>query len=436
MTYGKKSTVLRRRLPALNFSPNFELTSSFRVMNCRWNRVLLALMALTFVRAFAQDAPTGMANQPPPPSTAAPAPPPPPKTLSPVIWTENPDVVQRFNVDGAAAREMVNRSILKLTSASDLGTAWTRLGITPQDTVAIKITTMGGPLLSTHRAIVQAICDGLAAAGVPPQQIIIWDKDASDMRSAGYLPVAGTGTHVGIGAVFPGIGYDSEATYQNGILGTLIWGDSDFIRRGSGDDELWHSASDAVKSHQFGGDSNFGGGGYDSLANLSAPQTSNKSYFARIVTTGCTKIINVPVLTDNPYVGINGCLASLALACVDNNRRFQGDPTYGDPAICEILSKDYLRRKVVVNILDALVAEYAGGPRFDPQFTRSIGAIYVSRDPVAIDAIVLKRLEKFRAADHQGQIDPIGKTASHVHSATGFNLGTDDPSRIQLIRLP
>ena len=97
-------------------------------------------------------------------------------------------MVQRFSVNGTMVRLMVDEALLKLTSARDLGTAWTRLGITPQDVVGIKITTMGGPLLSTHRSIVQAICDGLQAAGVPPSQIIIWDKDAFDMRSAGYAP--------------------------------------------------------------------------------------------------------------------------------------------------------------------------------------------------------------------------------------------------------
>ncbi len=89
------------------------------------------------------DAPSPEAVPAPP---AAPTPPP----LSPVIWTENPDVVQRFAVNGEEAREMLNNSLLKLTSASDLGTAWTRLGITPKDVVGIKITTMGGQLLSTH----------------------------------------------------------------------------------------------------------------------------------------------------------------------------------------------------------------------------------------------------------------------------------------------
>lgn len=405
----------------------------------------IALTAALTVLAAAQDAPqsaqpqvpapAGLANPPPPPSTNAP-PPPPPRTLSPVVWAENPDVVQRFAVNGPMVRQMADECLMKLTSAPDVGSAWKRLGILPTDVVGIKITTMGGPLLSTHRPLVQAICDGLQSAGVPPEHIIVWDKDAADMRNAGYVPQPPTDSRVGIAAIFPGTGYDTSVVYNNGILGTLIWGDNDFIRRG--DNDLMRAADDAVNKKGFGeAKSTFapGSSSDDALTNEAAPQTSNKSYVARLVTTICTKIINVPVLTDNSYVGINGCLASLALASIDNNRRIQGDPTYGDPAICEILSQPYFRRKVVVNILDALIAEYAGGPRFDPQFTKSIGAIYMSRDPVAIDSIVLKRLEAWRAADRQGKIDPIGDTASHVHSAPSFKLGTDDPSRIQLVRV-
>jgi hypothetical protein len=401
------------------------------------NRFILALVATFFLALFTEapaqnPVPSGLASPPAPPPDTTPAPPP-PKTLSPVIWSENPEVVSRFNVNGDMARDMVDNALLKLTSAPDLGTAWNRLGITSRDVVGIKITTMGGPLGSTHRAVVQAICDGLESAGVPPSHILIWDKDASDLRGAGYLPSPATGTQVGIVSVFPGTGYDPEAVYKSELLGTLIWGDLEFIRH---EDDLSQAASAAVKNKAYGGAGAPGATGDDALTNASVPQTSNRSHFARIVTTLCTKIINVPVLTDNSYVGINGCLGSLALASVDNNRRFQGDPTYGDPAICEILSNDYLRRKVVIHILDALVSQYAGGPRFDPQFTKSIGAIYVSRDPVAIDSLVLKRLEEWRAADKQGRIDPIGKTASHIHNAASFKLGTDDPARIQLLKLP
>ncbi len=351
--------------------------------------------------------------------------------LSPVILVENPDVVQRFAVNGAMARDMVDRAILKLTSANDLGTAWTRLGITPNDIVGIKITTMGGPALSTHRPIVQAICDGLQAAGLSPSHIIIWDKFQDDMIHAGYAPVRATDDHVGIASIFPGTGYDSTTFYKNEQIGTLIWGDSDFIHRDAAD-ALADAARNAVNANGYGGPG-IGTAPVDPLDANSGIQSSDKSYYANLVTRTCTKIINVPVLTDNSYIGINGCLGSLALGCVDNNRRFQGDPTYGDPAICEILDKDFMRHKVVIHILDALVSEYAGGPFFNPQFTQSIGAIYVSRDPVAIDSLVLPRMERWRRA---GKIDPIGKMASHISDAAAHNLGTDDPSRIQLVKLP
>jgi hypothetical protein len=391
------------------------------------------LMPLATAALAQEGAPAGLAN-PPSPLPVIPAAPAPPPTLSPVIWAENPEVVQRFSVNGPMTRRMLDNALLKLTSASDLGTAWTRLGITPLDVVGIKITTMGGPLLSTHRPLIQAICDGLQAAGVPPGHILVWDKDASDMVSAGYTPVSASDSHVGIASVFPGTGYDPDVVYKNGILGKLIWGDSEFVRH---DDDFADAIREAVKNKAFGGDTTPDPAGNDDpLTTSSIPQTSNKSHYARIVTTLCTKIINVPVLTDNAYIGIDGCLGSLALGSVDNDRRFQGDPSYGDPAICEILSNDVIRRKVVIHILDALISQYAGGPRFDPQFTRSIGAIYVSRDPVAIDSLVLKRLEQWRAADKQGRIDPIGKTASHVHDATSYDLGTDDPARIQLVKLP
>ena len=33
-------------------------------------------------------------------------------------------------------------------------------------------------------------------------------------------------------SIFPGTGYDPDTVYKNEILGSLIWGDSEFIRRG------------------------------------------------------------------------------------------------------------------------------------------------------------------------------------------------------------
>jgi hypothetical protein len=346
-----------------------------------------------------------------------------PNTPSPVIVCEHPDVVQRFSVDPARAESMVNSCILKLTSASDLGTAWTRLGITPQDIVGIKITTAGGQLMSTHRPIIRAIISGLHAAGVPLNHIILWDKNSTMMVQAGFPPSRGTANQVPITCVYPDTGYDPIQTYVSELSGTLIWGDSEFIK-GSPDDMIGNVQTAIDK--QFPG--------HSAASHVSeVKQASNASHYANLVTHVFTKIVNVPVITDCPGLGLNGCLASLALACVDNNRRFQGDPTYGDPAIGEILSRDFIRKKVVLTVADAMIVQFAGGPEFDPEFCEPIGAVYVGRDPVAIDALILPRIESWRK---HHQVDPLGNTAAHIHGCTYSGIGTDDPHRIQFIQIP
>jgi hypothetical protein len=322
--------------------------------------------------------------------------------LSPVIIAERPEAVQGYNVDPDQARQMVDRALMVLTSAPDIGTAWTRLGITPQDTVGIKISTAGGKYFSTHPALVKAICDGLQAAGVPPSQIIIWDKFQDKMTAAGYPLRAASNRQVGVQSMVPGNFYDPAVFYKDGVIGNLIWGDYMFNQMI---------------------DSDF----YDSSPVIT------RSYYAKFLTQSCTKLINVPVLNDNEMFGIDGCLTSLALGATDNNRRFVGAPSYGDPSIDMIYDQKFIRRKVVVHILDALVAQCAGGPAFNPQFCQSFGAIYVGRDPVAIDSLALPRIERMR---RNLNIPSIGNTSTYVTSAAVLGLGTTDRHRIQFLRVP
>jgi hypothetical protein len=321
--------------------------------------------------------------------------------LSPVIIVQRPEAVQDFNADPAQVRQMVNRALMTLTSSTDIGTAWTRLGITPQDTVGIKITTGGGPGLSTHQALVRAICDGLQAAGVPKYQIIIWDKFQDRMRPAGYALRPASDQQPAIASIVPSNNYDPDVFYENGLRGNLIWGD-----------------------YQFGASLS---PGFDS------DDVTSRSYYTKFLTQICTKIVNVPVLSFNEGFGIDGCISSLALGSVDNNRRFQGAPTYGDPAIDEIFDQSFIRRKVVVHILDALVAQCAGGPAFNPQFCQAFGAIYVGRDPVAIDSLALPRLERMR---YNLNVASVGNMSTYLTSASVLGLGTTDRRRIQFLRVP
>jgi hypothetical protein len=327
-------------------------------------------------------------------------------SLSPVILVERPDAVQDYTVDAPQVRQMVNRALMTLTSAPDIGTAWKRLGITPQDIVGIKITTAGGPALCTHRALVRAICEGLQAAGLPISQVIIWDKFQDKMAAAGYVLRAANQQQAAIASIVPSNDYDPETYYRNGVVGNLIWGDYQF------NPPMGFNDSDAT--------------GIDS------EQTLTRSYYTKLVTQTCTKLINVPVLNYDESFGLDGCLSSLALGSVDNNRRLLGAPSYGDPAIDEILNRSFIRRKVVVNILDALVAQCAGGPSFNPQFCQAFGAIYVGRDPVAIDSLALPRLERMR---QEMEVPSVGNTSSYIRSAGVLSLGTTDRRRIQFLHV-
>ena len=324
----------------------------------------------------------------------------PPQALSPVIIAERPSSVQNLTVDPSQVKPMLNRALLVLTSSPDIGTAWTRLGITPQDVVGIKISTAGGPAMCTHPSVVKAICDGLQAAGLPPSQIIIWDKSGDKMRAAGYAPRPATATQPAIASVEPSNNYDPDVFFHSGFAGMLIFGDYQFAQ-------------------SLGSDGSGSG-------------LATKSYYTRFVTQLCTRIVNAPVLSYNESFGLDGCLSSMALGSVDNNRRFVGSPTFGDPGIGEIYASHFIRGKVIVHILDALVAQYAGGPAFNPIFCQSYGAIYVGRDPVAIDSLALPQIDKWR---RDNNVASAGDTSSYIRSAAVMSLGTTDRRRIQFLRV-
>lgn len=349
---------------------------------------------------------------------------------STVVQIERPSCVLNFEPNPADVRSMFDLGLRTLTGQPDSASAWKSLGIVPTDVVGIKLDTSGGMGLSTHRELVAAIVDGLGAAGVPTSKIILWDKFADNMRAAGWVPAPAGARTPAIVSVVPGSSFDIRVFYVNEILGRLIWGDLQFRGLKPSAADLMNATRRVVQAaNPTVGDDD----GASPAAPPSPDQTSNKSFYAAILTQTCTKIINVPVLCDSPATGLGGCLSTLAMGCVDNTRRFSAEPSWGDPAVPEILDKEFMRKKVVLHVLDAFVSQYAGGPKFNPVFTQSIGALYLSQDPVAIDTLVLKRVEKWRA---NNSVDPLGKTASHVASAASYGLGEGDVKKIKLIKLP
>src|SRR5260370_17767461 len=84
---------------------------------------------------------------------------------------------------------MVNRAITNLTGRATVAEAWRSL-LSTQEVVGIKVFSAPGPNSGTRPAVVAAVVEGLLAAGLPAKPIIVWDKQAPDLRLAGFFQLA------------------------------------------------------------------------------------------------------------------------------------------------------------------------------------------------------------------------------------------------------
>jgi uncharacterized protein (DUF362 family) len=291
---------------------------------------------------------------------------------------------------------MVDRLVLAVTGQPDLGQAWGSL-VSPADKVGIKISAAGGELFTTHHEIVAAIVDGLVAAGHSRGSIIVWDRSLEGTKGAGYKA---SSDGFQLKSITPRSGYDPKATVTAPLLGKLVWGDVDYV-------------SDGGKSVPLSDTEN----------------TSNVSHFSRILTTDVTKVINVPVMSNSTMNGIAGCLYNMTVPNIDNWRRFSQGTPFGAESIALIYSNPVISQKVVLNIMDGLLAEYGGGPASQPNFALHHATLYASKDPVALDTVALKQLEAWRTKE---AFPPIGRLASYVQTATAVGLGNSDMSRIEV----
>jgi hypothetical protein len=81
-------------------------------------------------------------------------------------------------------RQMLDTSITALTGLDDARAAWSSL-FSPDEQIAIKVNTLFSQDC-THLALVMAIVQSLQDAGVPPEQIVIFDARTQHLMNAGY----------------------------------------------------------------------------------------------------------------------------------------------------------------------------------------------------------------------------------------------------------
>jgi len=317
-------------------------------------------------------------------------------TPSIVYAVRNPDSIKDYRTNRRIVREMVNRLVMAVTGESDVAKAWGSL-VSPSDRVGIKISAAGGDLFTTHHDIVNAIVDGLAAAGHPRGSIVVWDRSLAGIKEAGYRPAI---DGYQVKAIAPHDGYDAKATQSAPLVGKLVWGDFEFVR-------------DTGKMPLF----------------ADTDATSNVSHFSKIISNDVDKVINVPVMSVSETNGIAGCIYNMTIPNIDNWRRFAQGSRFGAGSLAEIYSNPLIAKKVVFNLMDGLIAQYAGGPQPQPNYAVHHGTLYASKDPVALDAVALKRLEEWRK---HGNLRPVGSVAAYIDLASQLGLGNAATNRIEV----
>lgn len=82
-------------------------------------------------------------------------------------------------------QEMLDASITALTGLDKARDAWAVL-FSPEERIAIKVNAFRNGLIWTHAPLVTAVTDSLQGAGIPAEQIVIFDYYTHELETAGF----------------------------------------------------------------------------------------------------------------------------------------------------------------------------------------------------------------------------------------------------------
>jgi uncharacterized protein (DUF362 family) len=303
-----------------------------------------------------------------------------------VIELHDPNAIVRNRVSQPIVHRLLDQGMKELTGENSAGEAWRKF-VEPKDIVGIKINPSGAPACCSSPEIVREIISAVQSVGVPPQNIVVYDRYAYEMDIGSYQALLPPGVRiVGI----------QEAFAAGGEYELKVYCDANL----------------------FG-------------------EWETRSYMANVVTHEVTKIINVPTMKDHSAAGVTGALKNLAYGTFNNVARTHRAPySFTNPLIGLMCTVEPLRSKSVLHIMDGLRLVWHGGPLTQVQdFIDQAGILMVATDPVAMDTIELEAIEKKRSergVPSLWQHDPNSITSSNndfFHDATK-NLYFRQPGHI------
>ncbi len=306
-------------------------------------------------------------------------------------------------------RDMLTRGMIELTGAKDAKEAWSYF-FSPNDVVGLKLNPVGRPHVISAPEVVQEIIAGLQLAGVKPQNIVAYDRYKREFLEAGF-----------------------DKWLPEGVR--------------------WTGATGQYNSHPLQLDME----GYDETQYVEMPLVlpaanprdphHRRSYLAKFITKEVDKMVNLCLLKHHQSAGVTVALKNLSHGLVNNVSRSHSSPTLNTCGtfIPNIVDHPVIRQKVVLNICDAVIGAYHGGPGSKVgKYMWAHNAMYFSTDPVAMDKTGLKIIDEKRKAMGMLPIatakpDPdstfLNMQVEHIEIAGALGLGIYDDKKIDVRRV-
>ncbi len=311
--------------------------------------------------------------------------------------------------DGSAIAGMVKKGITTLTGKdmkASFGMFFDR-----KDVVGLKVNPVGAPLINTRLEVIDAVIAWLTDNGVPPSNIVIWDRFDYMLKDAGITAQR-----------FPGVGIEGLQTMdENGNN----WRDKDgnHLSVNNFDRSVYYYAKGAL----WQSDKNQ----KDEAGYLNQHVFNGEySYFGKLLTQKLTKIINLAAYK-NTGQAISMATKNIGYGSLCNTGRLHASMSLKLNA--EVHAAPVIRDKLVLNVTDGLRGQYDGGPDKNAQFVYPNRSLYFATDPFALDMICHNELkEKRRAAG--GTVNDNPRFTEYLTYGEKLGLGIADVSKITVIR--
>jgi hypothetical protein len=270
--------------------------------------------------------------------------------------------------------------------------------------VGLKIYTDSGPGLATPVPLVAAVISALERRGYEHRNIFLVGLNALRLRMTGYLP--------------------SLVSGETPFRGNPVY----VLESGRYYDPLWFY--DSPLPQRF--DPIFAEQQTKGVSNTSTKDEDRKSFLATPLFLDADFWINMPVYSDHPTLAVNGALVNGTLWNASNTARFFRSPANAPAAVAEMSAIPELRQTWAFTIASLEHFQFIGGPFFNSLYTVAEPTMWLSTDPVMMDALARDKMNALRKREGFAPIDEEIRT---LEFAETLGVGSTKTQSAKIVRV-